>query len=216
MQMPWERVPLSCQPSLPHGGQLLEALLLHGLLLCTGQRLGRYGHVGRVPSQALEVHAVLLQVASHVLPGHSLHIHQLQDSPRHRMLYAQVGNSVHETGVQLIGPSQARSLAPPGLGSLSAAAPAATAAAIPPGRGTTLPLPLLRPVLAGLAHRVAAVLWLGSGLGLLTRGLLRVEPGEGVRKGGKRGKGRGVSLPFHAPARASNPRHPDWRGCRCC
>ncbi len=41
----------------------------------------------RVSGEPLQVQAVFLQVAGHVLPRHSLHIHQLQDCLWHRMLH---------------------------------------------------------------------------------------------------------------------------------
>ena len=39
------------------------------------QHIGRDTRAGRVPSQALEPDAVLLQVAGHILARHALHIH---------------------------------------------------------------------------------------------------------------------------------------------
>lgn len=53
---------------------------------------------------ALEVKAILLQVAGNVLPGEAIHIHELHDGLRHRALDAQVSHSVHESLVELWSP----------------------------------------------------------------------------------------------------------------
>lgn len=68
---------------------------------------------------ALEVKAVLLQVAGHILPGQPIHAHQLHDGLGHGVLDPQVGDRVDEPLVELGRPDEARPLE--GAGRLVAA-----------------------------------------------------------------------------------------------
>lgn len=59
---------------------------------------------------ALEVQAVLLQVAGHILPGQPIHTHQLHDGLGHGVLDPQVGDRIDEPLVELRRPDEARPL----------------------------------------------------------------------------------------------------------
>ena len=73
---------IACCESFITGG--VEARdLLHLLEGVQGQA-GR----GRISCHALQVQAILLQMARHILARHAFHIHQLQDGLRHSILHS--------------------------------------------------------------------------------------------------------------------------------
>lgn len=75
----WDALELTAALVKDTGGEACLLDLLEGV---QGKPSSR-----RVSSEPLQVQAVLLQMAGHVLPRHSLHVHQLQDRLWNRMLH---------------------------------------------------------------------------------------------------------------------------------